>query len=731
MFHQMIERAVAQAKPTRRSFLKLSAGAGAGLVIGAYIPVPARAQTAAHDSAQLFTPFIQIDRYGVVTVLSKHLDKGQGTASGLATLVAEELDAAHAQMRADFAPANTALYANLLFGMQGTGGSTAIANSFEQYRRAGAAARAMLVQAAAEEWDVAAWEIKVDQGIVSHTTRGREVGFGDLVARAGQLPVPEEVTLKDPSEWVYIGKSFPRVDVPAKSAGSVGLFGMDVQREDMLVAATLRSPKFGGRLVSFQENGAGDLPGVAAIVEVPQGVAVIADKTWTAFKARDMITAEWDFSEAETRGTDQILEEYQALAAGKKGLVFETAGDGAGGLSGADTVIETDYVFPYLAHAAMEPFDITAQIDGDRVTMWFGSQFQTVDQQVAAAIAGVPVENVAIHTTWSGGSFGRRTTPDAHYVAEAISIAKASGISRPIKVVWTREDDMRAGYFRPFYVHKARAGLDADGNLVGWHHRIVGQSILKGSAFEEFLVHNGIDDTSVEGIKGHAYDIPNFHGELVTTDVQVPVLWWRSVGHTHTAYAMETMMELAASAAGADPVAFRRAHIKDSPRRVGVLDKVAEMSNWDGGAPEGRYRGVAVHKSFNTYVAEVAEISLRDNGTIKVEKVWCAVDCGVPVNPDNIVAQMEGGIGYGLSAILREEVTLTEGEVDQTNFDSYTPLRIDDMPEIEVAIIPSAEAPTGVGEPGTPPIGPAVANAVFHATGQMPTVLPLNKAGLA
>ncbi len=731
MFHQLMKRTFQNAKPTRRTFLKFSAGAGAGLLVGAYLPVAtsSQAKAATADGEMMFNPFVRILPDSSITVLSKHLDKGQGTASGLCTLVAEEMDASPEQMRADFAPANNEFYRNLFFGVQGTGGSTAIPNSWEQYRKAGATARAMLVEAAAEEWDVPASEIAISNGVLRHDGIGKQASFGTFAEAASKVTPPADPPLKTPDQWVYIGKDFPRVDVPAKSEGSIGLFGIDLKLPDMLYAATLRSPRFGGKLVSFDASAAEAMDGVVQVVEVPQGVAVLANDTWTAFQARDAITAEWDFSEAENRSSDTILEEYRALAQ-TEGTVFEEHGDALAGLEEAETIIEAEYSFPFLAHAMMEPFDLTVRLEGDRATFWFASQLQTVDQAVAAQVLGIPAENVTINTLWAGGSFGRRTTPDAGYIVEAAMIARNAGTSRPIKLTWSREDDMRGGYYRPLVVHRVRAGLKADGTIAGWHHRIVGQSILKGTAFEAALVQDGIDATSTEGVAESSYAIPNFRGELHTTEVGVPVLWWRSVGHTHTAYAMETMMDELAEAAGEDPVAFRLKHLADAPRDAHVLRLAAEKSGWDTPPAEGRYRGVAVHKSFNSYVAEIAEISMGDGGRMRVEKVVCAVDCGIPINPDNIIAQIEGGLGYGLGAVLRNKITLIDGEVDEGNFDLYEPIRMSDMPEVEVHIVPSEESPTGIGEPGTPPIGPAVANAIFAATGQRIRDLPFSEHGL-
>jgi len=714
-------------RPSRRSFLKISAGAVGGLLIAMNLPRAAKAATGSGDMAQ---PFVHIRPDSKVVVIVKHLDKGQGAATGLATLVADELDASVEQVETTYAPSNPEVYKNLLFGVQGTGGSTAIANSFQQYRQAGAAAKAMLVAAAAQEWEVPAAEITVSNGTISHTS-GKSATFGDLVARAAEQEVPAEPVLKSPDEWVYIGKSFPRVDTANKTVGAPKTYTLDFQTDDMLVAVIARSPRFGGKPVSFTgADEAKAVPGVVDVMMIPTGVAVIAKSTWPAIKARDLLSIEWDDSAAETRSTDAMMAELKDLTA-SDGTQAHTHGDVDGALASAAKVIEADYEFPFLAHGAMEPLDITMFYDGERAEIWTGSQLQTVDHGVAGAVLGLGPEKIAINTLWAGGSFGRRAQPDSHPVAEAAMLVKAMHAAGkpavPVKIVWTREDDMAGGYYRPMVAHKIKVGFDDQGAVTGWHHRVASKSIMIGTAFEAFAVQNGVDHTTIEGMHDTTYEIPAMHLEVHNAKTPVPVLWWRSVGHTHTAYVMETMIDRLAKEAGKDPVAFRLELIKDDPRKVGVLKLAAEKAGWDKPVADGRHRGVAVHKSFESYVAEVAEISFRDDGTVKVEKVVCAVDCGVPVNPDNIRAQMEGGIGYGLGAVLRNEVTFTDGVVDQTNFDTYEPIRISDMPEIEVHIVPSTEAPTGVGEPGTPPIGPAVANAIAAAKDMWVTSLPLAK----
>ncbi len=711
---------------TRRGMLALCVGAGTGLVLGFRVLEAAGKDAAPSAATAEFNPFVRIDGTGKVTVIVKHLDKGQGVATGLATLVAEELNARPDQIAVEFAPSDSR-YKNLLFGMQGTGGSTSMANSFDQYREAGAAARQMLTEAAAASWKVPAAEVRIEAGELRHAS-GKRAGLGEFAEAASKLEVPASVTLKQPEDWIYIGKSFPRVDVKAKSEGSVNLFAMDLHMDGMLVAVTARPPKWGATLRGFDAAAAKAAPGVAGVIETPHGVTVLAASTWQAIKGRELLKLDWDETGAETRSTDAIFAGYRALAE-KPGIGVRNTGNGAKGIDGAAKIVEATYEFPYLAHAPMEPINITILYDGKSAQFWTGSQFQTVDHGVAAEALGLPAEKIIIHTMWAGGSFGRRAIYNAHYFAEAAAIAKAWGKPQPIKLVYTREDDIKGGYYRPAFLHKARVGLDADGNILGWEHKIVGQSILKGTPFEAMAVKNGIDDTSVEGVADMKYANAGMQVDLHTTDVKVPVLWWRSVGHTHTAYVMETMIDELATAAGIDPVEYRLRLLKDEPRKVAVLKLAAEKAGWSTPAPDGRFRGVALHHSFGSTVAEVAEVSVRD-GKIKVEKVVCAVDCGVAVNPDNIAAQMEGGIGYGLGAILHDAITLKDGAVEQANFDGYTSLRIDEMPKIEVHVVPSTEKPTGVGEPGVPPIGPAVANAVFKATGKRVRDLPFARAGL-
>jgi isoquinoline 1-oxidoreductase beta subunit len=660
-------------------------------------------------------------------VLSKHIEFGQGTYTGLATILAEELDADWSTVRVESAPADVSRYANLAFGVQGTGGSTAMANSWQQIRRAGATARAMLVAAAAEAWEVDATEIEVSDGVVSHSAAGREARFGELVQRAAGLQPPAEVALKDPARFKLIGREpLPRVDVRAKVRGEAR-FTYDIQLPEMLTAVMARPPRFGGTVRSVDDASARAVPGVVDVVTVPRGVAVLAESFWAAKKGRDALSIEWDESGAEKRGSAELTAEYRALL-DKPGAQFRNDGDAASSLAGATRVLAADYEFPYLAHAPMEPLGCVIQMTDDGCDVWAGSQLQTLDQAVIAGILGLTPPQVRLTTELGGSSFGRRATPDGDVAGEAASIVKASGTKRPVKLVWTREDDIRGGRYRPLYVQRLTGGIDESGRIVAWTQRIVGQSIFTGTGFEPVLVRDGIDSSSVEGAAGLPYAIPNVRMDLHTTEVGVPILWWRSVGHSHNGFTTETFLDELAAAAGRDPVELRRELLADHPRHLGVLDLAAEKAGWGGPLPDDRARGVAVHESFGSFAAQVAEVSVGDDGMPEVHRVVCAIDCGIAINPDNIRAQMEGGIGYGLGAALYGELVLEDGRVQQSNFHDYRSLRIREMPRVEVHIVPSAESPSGVGEVGVPPIAPAVANAMATLTGRRVRRLPFRHA---
>lgn len=713
---------------SRRNFLQ----GAAGLTLGFALPAGAAKgkAAAAPATAATFepTPFLRIGADDSVIVISKHLEMGQGTYTGLATVVAEELDAAWSQVRIEGAPADAKRYNNLAFGpTQGTGGSTAMANSWDQLRQTGAVARAMLVSAAARRWNVPAAEISVRDGVVAHAASGRKARFGELAEAAAAESVPASVGLKDPKDFRLIGKHAPRKDSFAKTNGSA-VFTQDIHLPGMLVAVVAHSPRFGGTVKSFDASKAKAVKGVVDVVAIPGGVAVLAKDTWSAKKGRDALSVEWDDSAAFKLGSAEILARYREMAA-TPGLVARKDGDAPAALGGAK-VIKASYDFPYLAHAAMEPMNCVVQRTADGVEVWNGEQFQTVDQNVLGAVFGVPPEKVTIHMLYAGGSFGRRACTQADYLRETAYIVKASGTSAPVKMVWLREDDMKAGYYRPLFHHSLEASLDADGNIQAWRHRLVGQSIIKGSPFEAFLVKDGIDGVSVEGAASLPYAIPNLQVELHTpTDITVPVLWWRSVGSTHTAYSTETFLDRLAAESKQDPVALRLKLLTKHPRHAGVLRLAAEKAGWGtplapGKAGERRGRGVAVHESFHSFVAQVAEVTVAADGSVKVDRIVAAVDCGVAINPDNIRSQVEGSVGFALSAALHGEITLKDGVVEQGNFGEYAPIRINEMPRVEVHLVPSAEKPTGIGEPAVPPVAPAVANAIAAATGKWATRLP-------
>ncbi|WP_037310113.1 xanthine dehydrogenase family protein molybdopterin-binding subunit [Ruegeria halocynthiae] len=707
---------------SRRGFLKTAAAAGAVLLVGARTD---GALAAASTETAQFNPFVKIDADGTVTAIVKHFEKGQGPATGLPTLIAEEIGLRMDQIEYEFAPSNPQVYNNLLFGpFQGTGGSTAMANSWLQYRQAGAAAREMLINAAAQSWGVDASGIVIEEGIVKAGDKSAPIA--EFVAAASQMEPPAEPRLKEPSEFRLIGNdAVRRKDSPIKGNGQAK-YAMDVHLPNQMVAMIKRPESRGGIATGFDDGASKAIKGYinAAVLPNKAGVAVYAENTWAAIQARDALEVEWDMSGAETRDSDQIKAEIMAALDAEPAYNVNKADAAAvsATIDGADKVVEKTFYFPLLAHAPMEPLNCTIEQTSDgSIVLHDGAQMPTGPHMAYQQIFQLPPEKIQIKTMLAGGSFGRRATPDADYQVEAALAFVVTDRSRPVKLVWTREDDIRSGYYRPAFGHKVRVGLNADGTIAGWQHQVAGQSIMKGTPFEAFSVHDGIDHSSVEGIGDSPYTIPDMAVGLTDTPKATSVLWWRSVGHTHTAYAMETMMDLVAEAAGRDPIEFRLAHLADSSdpdqaRKAAVLKLAAEKAGW-GNAPAGRSQGIAVHKSFGSYAAEVVEISGDPEIGIKIEKITCAVDCGIAVNPDVVRAQMEGGIGYGIGHAMRDQITLTGGAVDQSNFPDYEPLRIGDIAAIDVHIVPSAEAPTGVGEPGTPPSAPALANAINALSG--------------
>jgi isoquinoline 1-oxidoreductase beta subunit len=716
---------------SRRRFLQ----SAAGLTLAVYLPHGFAAEAGPGEAVGEihFEPnaFVRIGTDNTVTVISKHLEMGQGTYTGLATLVAEELDAAWPQVRVEGAPADANRYNNLFLGpTQATGNSTAIANSWEQLRKAGASARAMLIGAAAKQWKVPADELAVSDGVVMHARSKRKASFGALAKAAAREAVPTEVKLKDPKDFKLIGKVAPRRDSADKTNGKA-IFTQDVHLPGMLTAVVAHPARFGATVKSFDAAKAKSVKGVVELVQIPTGVAVLAKDTWSAKKGRDALEVQWDESKAFKLGSEEIFARYHELAK-SPGAIARKDGDPDAAFANPARVLRAAYDFPYLAHAAMEPLNCVVRLARDACEIWNGEQFQTIDQMKVAALLGLKPEQVTIHMLYAGGSFGRRSNKDSDYVLEAASIAKAIGGRAPVKLVWLREDDTKGGYYRPAFHHVLEAALDAQGRLVGWRHRLVGQSILTGSAFESVMVKDGIDAMSVEGAANLPYAIPNLQVDLVTPkDIGVPVLWWRSVGSTHTAYSTETFLDEIAAAAGQDPVAYRLALLDKHPRHAGVLKLATEKAGWGtplgaGANGEKRARGVAVHESFNTYVAQVAEVRVKPDGSVNVDRIVCAVDCGIAVNPDNVRSQVEGAVGFALSAALHGAITLKDGAVEQSNFHDYAPIRINEMPKVEVHIVPSAEKPTGIGEPGVPPVAPAVANAIAAATGKRVRNLPIS-----
>jgi isoquinoline 1-oxidoreductase beta subunit len=716
---------------TRRTLL---ASTAAGLVVfaGGFVPGAARAAAPEAEGAATgpLAPdqFVRVGTDNLVTVICKHHEMGQGNTTGLASLVADELDADWALVRTEYAPSNAKLYANLKFGtMQGTGGSTAIANSYLQMRTAGATARAMLVAAAAQAWGVPAAEIRTDRSVLSHPS-GQRATYGEMALAASRQALPSKPPLKTPAQFTLIGKdgAAPRVDSASKCNGTA-LYTIDVKLPGLLTAVIAWPPSFGARLVSFDATQAKKVPGVTDVVQVPEGVAVVARGTWAAMQGRRALKASWDESQSAQLDSDKLLAQYRGQVS-QPGTPFGPAGAAPADAAAAARTVEATYEFPFLAHAAMEPMNCVAWLHDGELETWSGHQFPSFDHMLAAKAAGLPMEKVRLHSLVSGGSFGRRANAYSDFTVAAVNVAKAIGGRAPVRLQFTREDDMSAGFYRPMYVHAVKVGLDAQGRVASWDHVIVGQSIVAGTPLAG-MMKAGIDPTSVEGVAPTSYDLPMLRGQLHSPALAVRPLWWRSVGNTHTAYVMETMMDELARAAGQDPLAFRLALLQKNERASRTLRLAAEKAGWGTTMRPGVAQGLALHESFDSAVAQVAEVSLQD-GKVRVERVVCAVDCGVAVNPDIVRAQMEGGIGYALGALYYGEIELRNGTAAQRNFDTYKSLRIHEMPRVEVHIVPSTADPTGVGEPGVPPLAPAVANALVRL-GQAPVRrLPLARAGL-
>jgi isoquinoline 1-oxidoreductase beta subunit len=719
--------------PSRRKFFKDSTALMGGLVISFYMPGKGGRAYAADAPPKpgqkiMYPPnaFIRIAPDDSITIVVNKSEMGQGVYTSLPMLIAEELEADWSRISVVSAPV-AAVYNHTGFGMQLTGGSSSVPSSWEQLRRVGASGRVLLIRAAAQQWGVPESECHAENSQVIHAASGKRASYGALADAANKLPLPEHVALKSAKDFKIIGKPTKRLDTPAKTNGTAQ-FGLDVYVPGMLTVVIARSPVFGGKVKRFDATEARKVAGVQGIYQVPTGIAVAASGFWPAKTARDLLEIDWDEGPGAALSTPKLFAEYLELAK-SPGMVARKEGDPARGLKEAHKTVSAEYEVPYLAHAAMEPLNVVVDLKPDHCTIWTGTQSQTMDRNMAAKTAGLKPEQVEIHTTFLGGGFGRRANPRSDFVIEAVQVAAA--IKQPIKVVWTREDDTQGGNYRPMWADRIEAGIAKNGKPVVWTHTIVGQSIVAGTPFEGFIVHNGIDSTSVEGAADVPYLIPNLQVDLHTTKNEVPVQWWRSVGHSHTAFVVETMMDELAHLAKKDPVAYRLELLPADSRCRGVLKLAAEKAGWGRKKlSAGHAWGVAVHKSFNSYVAEVAEVSL-ESGRIRVHRVVAAVDCGQVINPDGVHQQIESAIVYGLSAALHGEITLDKGRVMQSNFNDYPPLRYSEMPKVEVHFVESSEAPSGIGEPGLPPIAPAVANAVFSLTGKRMRRMPFDRQSFA
>lgn len=705
---------------SRRDFLRTGAAVGSGLIIAIHLPGCAP-RSRREEGGPVETPFapnafLKVGTDGSVIVVVGYSEMGQGVLTAVPQLVAEELDVEWERVRVEQAPAGDA-YFNPMFGMQGTGGSTTVRASWQPMREAGARARAMLMAAAATEWSVPSTECSTEPGFVVHTGSGKRQSYGDLAARAATMTAPEQITLKDPKDFRIIGKAVPRLDLPDKVTGR-GQFGIDARPPGVLVAVVSRCPTYGGKPVRWNEAAAKAIPGVSHIVSISSGVAVVGEGYWAAHKGREALEVEWDQGSLGTLDSEAIRQRLEGLL-GQPGIVVRR--EGRGDLGRGARRIEAVYEVPYLAHACMEPMNCTADVRADGVTIWAPTQFQAGAgfgggcRELAARITGVPIEKVTVHTTLLGGGFGRRFFSD--FVVEALECSKAVGA--PVKVVWSREDDVRHDFYRPTSLVRFTGYLDQTGNPIGWTSRFACPAILPAGPGK-------LDDSSHEGLAGFPYAIPNVLVDGHNPDLGVPTGFWRSVGSSQNAFFSECFIDELAQAAGKDPFEYRRALLEKAPRHRRALELAAEKSGWTTPLAAGRARGIAVAESFGSYVAEVAELSL-EGSSVRVHRVVVAVDCGPYVNPDIIAAQMESGVVYGLTAALYGEITIRDGAAVEGNFDTYPLLRINEMPQVETHIVPSVDAQGGVGEPGVPPIAPAVVNALASLTGNRIRRLPLQK----
>lgn len=705
----------------RRTFIKVSALAAGGLLIG--LRLPAAAQPPASRTGSAFAPnaWIRIDADGIVTFITDRSEMGQGVMTALPMLIAEELEVDLAKVRTQWAPADAA-YVNPMLGSQATGGSTSVRAAWKPLREAGAIARELLISAAAQTWGVPEASCRARNGAVEHAASERRLTYGELAAKAATLPVPQVALLKDPGEFRLLGKPAPRLDVPEKVDGRA-LFGVDVRRPDMLTAVVARPPVLGARASGFDARAAKAQRGVREVLKIDTGVAVVAENFWQAQRARATLNVRWDAGTNAKRDSAGIHQRF-VEAAGSAGAQARREGEADKMLRGAARKLTAVYEVPWQAHATMEPMNCTAHVQANRCDVWVPTQAQGSVQQTAAKITGLPASAVHVHTTYLGGGFGRRFEQD--FVAEAVQISRA--VRAPVQVVWTREDDMRHDYYRPATYNALTAGIDKRGRVLAWTHRIVGPSIMSRALPQ--MVQNGIDPSSVEGAANLPYAIPNIHVDYVMQDVGVPVGFWRSVGNSQNGFVTECFIDEIAQATKSDPYALRRSLLRNAPRHRAVLELAAQKAGWGKPPARGRHRGIAVMESFGSYVAQVAEISYSPQAGLRVHRIVCAVDCGVVVNPDTVRAQMESAVAWGLTATVKGAINIVDGGVVEGNFDTYPLLRFDEMPVVDVFFVNSDEAPGGVGEPGVPPLAPAVANAVFAATGKRVRHLPILPADL-
>lgn len=704
----------------RREFLKAGALAGAGLALGFYLPVRESAFAAEQAPFYPTNAFVHIGEDNVVTVLVNKSEMGQGVYTSIPMLVAEELECDWSKVRVQPAPV-AEIYNNPMSGMQMTGGSTSIRTEWTRMREVGAAARQMLVAAAAKRWSVDPASCLAENGTVRDAS-GRTLRYGQLTLEAARMPVPTQIVLKDPSRFKILGKPTRRLDTPEKVDGTA-LFGIDILLPGLLTALVERSPVYGGKAKQLRSEKAKAIPGVKEVVRIASGVAVVATDYWAAKRGRDALEIEWDYGPRAGISSEAMHKKYAGMSE-EPGLVARKDGEPERALAGAAKKVSVQYDLPYLAHADMEPLNCVVDLRPGSCEIWVGTQGQTADRDLAAKMSGLRPNQVKLHTTFLGGGFGRRGNPHSDFVDLAMQVALE--VKKPVKVIWSREDDMKGGYYRPLWHARMSGGFDESGNLAAWQHRIVGQSIMKGTSNEKRRIKNGVDLSSVEGANELPYEIPNILVDLHSPEEGMPVQWWRSVGHSHTGFEVESFIDELAHAAGKDPYRFRRSLLGKHPRHRGVLDLAAEKAVWGGELAPGRARGIAVFKSYESYVCQVAEVSVAANGRVRVHKVVCAVDCGMTVNPATIEAQMEGGIVFGLSAALYGAITVEEGRVQQENFDDYQVLRMDEMPVVEVHIVKSLEKQGGIGETAVPPIAPAVTNAIFALTGKRIRRLPID-----